>query len=149
MAEALPARERVMRALLAQLSAALAPAGVERNRRTDMTAEESPCLVLWDGPQTADATEAAGEIAYSMDLVCVGTVTAADDASLGSAISDFYARTVEAIVADRTLSDTATDVLETSLDVRVATINESSEPLGFFDLLLSITFRTPADDPYG
>lgn len=138
-----------MRALLAQLSAALAPAGVERNRRTDATPEDAPLLVIWDGPHSADATDACGEVAYDMEVTCDGTVTAVSDADLGSALSDLYARTIEALAADRSLGGTAADTIETSFDVRVATVNESSEPLAFFALLLSVTFRTPIDDPYG
>jgi hypothetical protein len=140
------AREVAITRLMAALGT-LTGITVERNRRSQPDAEEAPVMVVYDSGHNASA-DSAGLASYEMQVLIEAVVSGPDDASLGPALNDLYARTLAALLADTTLGGAVTDISETSFDVRVATVDDSAAPLAFSTLTMTLSFFTDYGNPF-
>ena len=131
-----------MQRLLTALATGVPNVPVERNRRADVASGDAPVLVLFDGDHHAQITD-FGDMTYDMMPSIEGTVTAMDDATLGTALNALYEAARSAIMADPALGGAAQQVSETGLTVQIVSTAESTDPLATFNLALSVQFRTP------
>lgn len=104
-----------------------------------------PTLVLIDGGHSLD--EAEGGSVYRLAYTIEGYVAADDGDAAGDALSDLYAKTVSALLADRTRGGAAFDTLEGDLDVELSGV-EGVAPHMVFELQMSARYDTEDGNPY-
>lgn len=136
-----------MQRVQAALISGVRGATVERNRRAEITADDAVLLVLHDGSHTALLTDFQ-DTAYQMQLTIDAAVTGEYDEDVGPSLNALYAQVIEALMVDPTLGGIAVQIREDGLGIRVATIAESQQPLGFFSLDVTVEFRTGDGQPY-
>ena len=137
-----------MVALRDAIEAACPGVGLERNRRTDVDASETPYLVLRDGAHDADQGSSQ-DTAYRMTATVEGTVAAPVDDDLGPAVNALYLQVASCWGDDPSLGGLCVQIRETGFDPGFASAEESAVPLADFTLDLLIEFQTPDGDPAG
>lgn len=138
-------RETVLAAVATKL-AGVSGATVYRNRGKEIAESALPALNLVDGGATVVETGHAFAL-YTMSATVEGYCKAATAALLGPAINDLHAKTLAAVMADRTLGNIAIDIREGDLGVEIDRTDGAS-PNGAFSLLLEIDYATIPGDPY-
>lgn len=120
---------------------------VERVRARPVTVADMPRLVVLEGTQIRDEeTGAHKEIVATIPIL--GFVKAAGDAALGPAINDLYARTVEALEADKTLG-LAFVLWSGEEDFEVEFDEEEGHaPAAAFTLSWEVRYQVAVSDPY-
>jgi hypothetical protein len=144
------AREQVMAALVAQITAYVGGATVvERNRDVPMDLRAgAECVVVLDGDQApSDEPAGMGKRMYDGTVTVEGYVRRATPALVGPALSDLYARTLKAAFTDRTLGGLAYDVTDGPLTVEVMR-EPGTAPGAAFSLELAVRYATSVDDPF-
>jgi hypothetical protein len=137
-------REAAYAALAACLMEAMPEVPVERNRRSLLNAGESPRLVLRDSSQVP-RPDGVGEDHFVLQALLEGYVESADD-TVGADLSVLYARASEALCTVPIIAaDGVTEiyVTEGNLDIDIAAVAESEDPVGAFYLELSFELRVP------
>jgi hypothetical protein len=153
---ALSVREQILAALAAKLGA-IVTGGVAvtfyRNRRKAIAQGAWPALNQIDGGHGApEEVLTPGISQYTLDVELEGEVgatptAAMTEAQLGPALSDLYAASLKAALADRTLGGLCIDIHEGALAVDPDR-GEGKAPAGAFSLALTIDFWTRNGDPY-
>jgi hypothetical protein len=138
-------REMAISRLVAALGAVGVP--VERGRRSQPDADEAPVMAVYDGGHNATVDD-SGLATYEMQVLVEAAVSAADDATLGPAVNDLYARTIAALMADPTLGGVVTDTVESAFDIRVPDVDESATPLAISTLTVTLRFFTDYGNPF-
>ena len=137
-------REQVLAAVAARLGT-IGGVTVERNRVEPVTA--FPALVMIDGGHTV-TEENAGLKLYASRFDVEGYVQTTTAAELGPSLSDLYAKTVAALMADRTLGGVAIDVREGELRDPEIDRTPGHAPHAAFSLAFEVDYTTRPADPY-
>lgn len=145
-----PIREQVLAAFHAQVSTALSPVVVERNRSNEIQQDQSIYVLLVDGPQAKASDETAIEF-YRMTVFSTGYIKldtpTATDADIGPAMNALYADLLNAALSDHTLGGLSVDVREG--DMREVYIEPGADhPTCMFELSFVIDYFTAAGDPF-
>ena len=148
-----PLREAAIAAIVAQLAAVLPTVPVERNRRAppDLTAETLPRLAVLDGDHQVQDSDAVGTVLYRVQVLVLGHVTAATDATLGAALNDLHASVVAAICNQEILVAGEQNIWphEQGMELIPFAASDSEKPAMGFALTLAFDLRVPdATGPY-
>lgn len=148
-----PLREAAIAAITAQLTAALAPVPVDRNRRAppDLTTETLPRLSVLDGDHQVRPSDAVGLVLYRVQVLVIGHVTAASDAGLGLAVNDLHASAVAAVCQREILVAGEQNIWpeEEGMEVIPFPAADSEDRFMGFALTIGFDLRVPdAGGPY-
>jgi hypothetical protein len=148
-----PLREAAIAAIMAQLVATLPAVPVDRNRRAppDLVREPLPRLAVLDGDHQVQGSDAHGTVLYRVQVLVLGHVTAASDATLGAAINDLHASTVAALCNQEILVAGEQNIWpqEEGMQMIPFAATESETPFMGFALTIGFDLRVPdATGPY-
>jgi hypothetical protein len=159
-------REQALAAFKSQLDAVAGMASITRDDYDQTVPASLPALIMVDGGQSrtidlgngsgqSGATgsghdgEVFGQEAYTARVVVHGYVDAADSAALGAAISDLYAKVVQAVLADPYLGGAAQYLREAADSLSDPEINlEGVLPTAVFAVHFEVEFVTKSGDPF-
>jgi len=139
-------REQVLQAFHDKLSA-IEIAGLRVDRNRDTPVEDYPSIVMVDGGQVADAENpGVKDIEMRVDVECF--VRANTPGELAPAFDEIYGKTVQAVLADRTLGALAVDIDEDELDDPIIAREEGVGPTLAASLSFTVRYWVDPDDPY-
>ena len=139
------ARESVLQALFSQLqplTSTITGLVIERNRVATIT--HFPTLVMRDGSQEVIEVRTY-QHTYRMDVEISGVTKGKD--TIGSAVNELYAQTLQQIIVNQTLGGKTEKVDEISMDLNLDR-TEGRERVGVFSLILAIQYTTPEFNPF-
>lgn len=148
-------REQVVRAFAASLAGLTDQYGDAVNvfRGRDTQVSEFPALVIEEGAENG-IERSYGQIDLTMTLTVYGYVSmTADEGDVDAAGADYeaektdlYARTVQAVMADRTLGGLAVDIRFLSMTPDIAM--DAGTQAGTLTIVFEVDYWTDADNPY-
>jgi hypothetical protein len=159
-------REQALAAFKSQLDAVTGMASITRDDYGQTAPGSLPALIMVDGGQSrtialgndsgqsgAAGSDRDGEVfgqeTYTARVAVYGYVDAADSTALGAAISDLYAKVVQAVLADPYLDGSAQYLREAADSLSDPEINlEGVLPTAVFAIHFEIEFVTKSGDPF-
>lgn len=143
-------REQILQAFKTRLEAATydnldGPVTVYRNRMRPPDTTECPLLLMYDGGEQGE-TDITSHRRVVMMVEVTGYV-ATTEASIGADMSDLMAGVFRAILSDRTLGGTASDVREG--EVHVETMgDDAAHPILAFSTEFEVEYWVNPENPY-